>query len=76
MRFNVVTPYGMQIDAIMVINKQGMPVSITQFINEQGHIETTDEEIKYGHNKLNLAFAASLFAFFSHIFSFAFFLPS
>ena len=46
MRFKVITPYGMMIDSLMIIDAKGSPLPIADFMNEEGQIVTTDNEIK------------------------------
>jgi hypothetical protein len=45
---NMLTPYGIIIDALMVIDAKGLPCDLTNYFNEYGQLETKNEtEKKY-----------------------------
>lgn len=43
---NLLTPFGIVIDALMVINENGIPCLINDYFNEEGQLETKNEKEK------------------------------
>lgn len=40
------TPFGICIDALMIVDKNGIPCQLDKFLNKNLSLETTDDELK------------------------------
>ena len=43
---NMLTPFGIVVDALMVIDENGSPCKIADYFNEQGQLETKHQNEK------------------------------